>query len=97
MLNTVITHSKFNPHHIGGGFYMAGRWYDSEIIGGGFESLSCHMKNKVKIIGHIDLSKLDAPKRAKATPKKDDKTYPWICIMCGRIKYTSECSCEIDY
>ena len=54
----------------------------------------------VKIIGHIDLDKLDNVKTNKGrwnekewTKKKEATS---TCVMCGRTKYTSECSCEID-
>lgn len=52
------------------------------------------MKNTVRIIGWIDLDKFEAKK--KPMPIKEVKEVTSECTMCGRIKYTSECSCEIE-
>jgi hypothetical protein len=48
------------------------------------------MKNKVKVIGWIDLS--DPKFKGSPTPKKAKESSN--CTMCGRVKYTSECGCE---
>jgi len=69
---------------------------DALLSKGSFTSdeVPTRLFNSPKVVGHIDLSKFDKPTVNVSTmlPKGSS-----VCTLCGQVKYTSECRCEIDY